>query len=183
MSKILLVDDDETYLAALSDLLREDGYEVETCSDPRVVPTVLEKSRFQCVVVDYFMPGLDGQDLLRLIQTKYPALPVIICSGYLEPQQLNELKQEGATAVLQKPFEHEMFRATLNKVMAFSSNEDTFSVLIKGYNFRSARDTVLRKLIIHALTKSKFNATHTARLLGISRQSLLRYLKRYHINY
>jgi|GEM_PF-2033676 len=183
MPKILAVDDDEPYLATLSDLLKADGYEVETCSNPREVQKVLENGPFHCVILDYFMAGLDGQDLLRLIQTKYPNLPVIICSGYLEPQQLEELKQEGAGAVFQKPFEHEALRSTINKLMAASSDDDTMSIIIKGYNFKTVRDTVFRKLIIKALTKSKFNATHAAKLLGISRQSLLRYTKRYQINY
>ena len=52
-----------------------------------------------------------------------------------------------------------------------------------GYDLRTVRETVLRKLIIKALTKCAFNATHAAKLLGISRQCLLRYVKRYKIAY
>ncbi|OGX06551.1 MAG: hypothetical protein A3G87_07380 [Omnitrophica bacterium RIFCSPLOWO2_12_FULL_50_11] len=126
------------------------------------------------------MPGLDGEDVLHLIHSAYPEVPVIICSGYTDFKDSYFL-QEGAQDILRKPFDHQVLFDTLNRVV--TRKEEITQIAVKGYDLRNARETVIRKLIVKVLSKSGFNVTHAAKLLGVSRQCLLRYMKRFHINH
>ncbi len=58
--KILVVDDDESYLHVLGDLLREEGYEVFLCADGKEARELLDQQKVDVVISDVFMPNLDG---------------------------------------------------------------------------------------------------------------------------
>lgn len=177
MARILVVDDDQNFLTLTETLLKEEGHEVKTCTDPHKTIETLAAEGYQCVLLDYHMPKLDGQDLLRLIHTKFPNLPVLICSGYLDVNEA-DLIQEGASALLHKPFDAPVLFDTIKRILAEEMVEEEMTqVQVRGYNLRESRELLNRKLIIKALTKSSFNTTHAAKLLGISRQYLMRYLK------
>lgn len=176
--RVLVVDDDASFLNEARALLQEGGFEVRTCEDPLQAVDVLEKETFACVLLDYRMPKLDGEDVLQLIRSKRPEVPVVMCSGYLAPDETRFIR-EGAYEILHKPFDHHRLFDVLGRAMA--SEEDVTSILIHGYDLRAARETLVCKLIIKTLSRSDWNVTHAAKLLGVSRQCLLSYLKRYHI--
>ena len=178
--KIFLVDDDSDFLQETSELLSEVGYTTETCQDPHLALEGIKSFQPDCVLLDMRMPSLDGQDLLLLIRRRHPDLAVIICSGVGELDARYLLKC-GATDVLQKPFLHTTLFDAIDQ--AVLQREELTPVVLKGYNLRQIRDTILRKVIIKALTRADFNITHTASLMGISRQCLLRYIKRLQISY
>ena len=62
--KICMVDDEEDFLAVASGLLRLQGFEVETYSDPVQGVEMLLKSHFDLIVLDLMMPELNGFDVL-----------------------------------------------------------------------------------------------------------------------
>lgn len=178
--KILVVDDDRSFLEEISGLLNDEGYEVNTCAESGKALSMVDSYKPHCVIMDYSMPALDGQDLLLLIQRKHAELPVIMCTGVIDINTSYLLKS-GAREVLQKPFSD---TALLNSIeQAVSEGGDSIPIQIKGFNLREIRDTVLRKVIVKALSRTNFNITHSASLLGISRQCLLRYIKRLQISY
>ena len=177
MSQILIVDDDEAFLETMKDGLGEQGYEVVTCDDPRNTLSLIHQHPVQFILLDYHMPHLDGEDLLHIVHSKYPAIPVILCSGFIEKEE--ELFRQGAYEILNKPFNLDI----LLKVLARASGreEETLDLVIAGYNLRLAHETLIRKLTIKALGKTGYNVTRAARLLGITRQCLIRYINRYHL--
>lgn len=179
MDKVLVVDDDVQYLEMMQDLLKDAGYDVQTCPDPLKAIDCLTAHSARCVLLDFHMPGLDGEDLLHLIHSKHPEIPVIICSGHLEAEE-NYLIHEGAFEILAKPFDHQALCEVLNR--ALEKGHEVTPVVVEGLDLRAARDTVMRKVIIKALSKADFNVTQAAKLLGISRQYLIRYLKFYQIH-
>lgn len=179
-ARILMIDDDENFLHETQELLKEAGYETRGCGDPRQALSVIQEYKPDCIIVDFCMPGLDGQDLLLLMHRKFPDLPVIVCSGMPEMDHRHLLKA-GATEVMQKPFSHNAFFSAIEQ--ALSQKEEIMPVVVKGFNLREIRNTVLRKVIIKALSRTDFNITHSAALLGVSRQCLLRYIKQLRIVY
>lgn len=178
--KVLVIDDDTKYLEEMDSLLKEAGYQVETCADPLKANEFLARGPVSCVILDYKMPGLDGQDLLHLIHAKHPEIPVILCSAYLEREGPYFLK-EGAFEILSKPFSSRILFDTIQKALA--KEEEVTPIFVKGYDLRAARATITRKMIVKALSRSEFNVTHAAKLLGISRQGLIRYMKRFQISH
>src|SRR3989338_7791368 len=113
---ILVVDDNVSFLDEIRSLLEDGGYQVEICPDPIRVVHALKNDRFQCVLLAYHMPGLDGEDVLHLIHSACPEVPVIICSGYTDFKDSYFL-QEGAQDILRKPFDHQVLFDTLNRVV------------------------------------------------------------------
>ena len=177
MPQILVVDDDEAFLEIVKDSLNEQGYEVLTCPDSRNTLSLIQQHPIQLILLDYHMPHLDGEDLLHMVHKKHPAIPVILCSGFIEKEE--ELFRQGAFDILTKPFNLEI----LLKVLARASGreKETLDFTVNGYDLRLAHETLTRKLVIKALGKTLFNVTHAAKLLGITRQCLIRYINRYHL--
>src|SRR4051812_12796082 len=82
--KILLVDDDPDLLAPLAEILRAEGYEVETAGNGEEGLAALERSPEppQLVVLDWMMPVMGGAGFLeKLRKTPLSALPVIVCTA------------------------------------------------------------------------------------------------------
>ena len=179
-AKILLIDDDKNFLEETRQLLEEAGYEGRVCPDSRKGLEEVQQYSPDCIILDMNMPALDGQDLLLLLHRKYPELPVIMCSG-LSNMDERYLLKSGAMEVLQKPFSHQHLFAAIEQ--AIDRKDEATPVVLKGFKLRDIRDMVLRKVIVKALTRTNFNITHSAGLLGISRQCLLRYIKRLQISY
>ena len=69
--KILLVDDDETLCALLSEFLQAEGFEVETLhTGDAATERLLQSDEFDTVVLDIMMPGMSGLDVLRSVRAK-----------------------------------------------------------------------------------------------------------------
>ncbi|WPB59003.1 ATP-binding protein [Xylophilus sp. GOD-11R] len=81
---LLLVEDNAEVAAAVQESLRELGYRVTWAGDAEQALEILarEAGRFMVVFSDVVMPGIDGVDLAREIRRRYPALPVLLSSGY-----------------------------------------------------------------------------------------------------
>jgi two-component system, OmpR family, torCAD operon response regulator TorR len=88
---VLLVDDDPAQCETMADILSDHGCEVLPCSDPSQAVTLGCSSRFDLVLLDLKMAGIDGIDLLRRIRH--------LSHGCIMRRALTE----GADAVLTKP--------------------------------------------------------------------------------
>ena len=84
MKKILIVDDEQSILLSLSYALKAEGVEVITCSEIEQAEEALENARFDLVIADIRMSGvngIEGLELLKYIKGRF-ATEVIIMTGY-----------------------------------------------------------------------------------------------------
>jgi response regulator RpfG family c-di-GMP phosphodiesterase len=80
-SRVLIVDDDDTFAEVVSDALREAGFETTVETDPeRAVARGIE-GRYAAALVDLVMPGLDGLEVIRRIREQSPATEYVILTG------------------------------------------------------------------------------------------------------
>ena len=103
--RVLVVDDDHHARFLLGALLDHAGYTVVPACDGRAALNELHKRHFDAVVTDYHMPFLNGLELVRLIHTHYPLIPVILVSGSL-PVHDERLRTNGRPLwCLKKPYD------------------------------------------------------------------------------
>ncbi len=106
-SKILIADDDETFLLATTDLLRREGYECYYAPDAKTVIQTLEAVKFDLLISDINMPGNNELELIKKLPEIAEGLPVIlITGGQLSDTQIQSLKPQ-VTACLNKPLDFE----------------------------------------------------------------------------
>lgn len=103
MANVLIVDDDDAVRGILLDLL-SDRYECNTASTAEEAFQYLEIQSYDAVLTDIAMPGLTGVELLKRIQLKDLATPVILISGKGAEQDPEALIKLGAFAYVNKPF-------------------------------------------------------------------------------
>lgn len=117
----LLVDDDAIQLALTEELLKRSHVEVVGVSNPHKVLDILRNTRFDAVITDIQMPGVDGYHLLRMIRESgipdADKVPVIALSASVANEHSHYI-EAGFTGFLNKPFTAEQLIALLNKLLA-----------------------------------------------------------------
>ena len=78
---VLHVDDDSVFLELTRGVLQQEGVEVESVTDPRVVPDRLAELSVDVVVSDYEMPEMSGSALFERVRADHPALPFVLFTG------------------------------------------------------------------------------------------------------
>lgn len=121
MYSILVVDDEPNYLIVLSELLRDEGFEVYTGSDGMEGMKIVEDVDLDIVITDMQMPGMDGLEFLEKVKEKKPDLPVIVITAYAEVDKAVTAMQAGAYSYLAKPFSNDELIITLKKGAYHSS--------------------------------------------------------------
>ena len=114
MKKILVVDDESGVREAISLLLEEKGYEVQTANNGREGVEVFGRFQPDLVLTDVAMPDMEGIEFLKIMRREKRNLPVIVMSGHVVGTKfLKSANLFGATATLKKPFSNED-RETVN---------------------------------------------------------------------
>lgn len=80
--KILLADDEEDYLLMTESFLKQIGYNVDCVSDGKQAVERLESGEYQIALLDYFMPGLNGEEVIEEIRKENKELIIILQTGF-----------------------------------------------------------------------------------------------------
>ena len=89
--RILLVDDEPLVRMGTAETLRDEGYEVDEADDAEAAQALAGRSAYDCVITDFLMPGLNGVELARRLRAERPTLPILLLSGYADPEAFSEL--------------------------------------------------------------------------------------------
>lgn len=119
-SRILLVEDNETNRLVGQDLLEHDGHRVSTAVSGEAALSVLATQRFDVVMMDISMPGMDGIDASRALRAGgglNADTPVVATTAHALPQEVQAFYGAGMQAVLIKPLTLDAIRRTLNEVL------------------------------------------------------------------
>lgn len=104
--KILLVDDENEFIATLAERLRIRGFQSEIANNGEEALTMFEASVFDVVLLDVFMPGMSGFDVLKEIKRR-SHIPVILLTGHGATKEGVEGMSLGAFDYLMKPIDIE----------------------------------------------------------------------------
>jgi len=103
--QILVVDDEHGPRELLQSALLEEGYEVSTAKSGEEACQIFGEKKFELVITDFKMPGLNGMKLLKKIKTRAPETLVILITGYASLSSAINAIREGAYDYLTKPFQ------------------------------------------------------------------------------
>ncbi len=103
---ILVVDDEETVLATSRRMLQRIGFEVLAAGGGRRALQLLHErgGKVRAVLLDLTMPDMDGEQTCAELRRHWPALPVIVSSGYTEHEVLPRFAEHGNVTFVQKPY-------------------------------------------------------------------------------
>jgi len=105
--RVLLVDDEEEFVSALSERLMLRGIEVDSALNGEEALARLVEKEFEVVILDVMMPGLGGLEVLRQIKTTHPNTQVILLTGHGATREGIEGMRLGAFDYLIKPVDIE----------------------------------------------------------------------------
>jgi len=103
---ILAVDDEYVVVTAVVEMLRELGYEAEAAPDGRSALELFSGNpgKFDAVILDLSMPGMDGMETFRRLREIDPEIRVVLSTGYGRNGRVQELLDMGVDGFLRKPF-------------------------------------------------------------------------------
>ena len=117
MTRLLIVDDDQSTLASLSRAFRMAGYDAVVCDNATRAITLLKSERFDLVFSDVVMPGKDGLTMLAEVRDLGIATPIIMISGQATVDMAVRATRLGAVDFLEKPISSEKLLLTVENAL------------------------------------------------------------------
>lgn len=121
--QILIVDDEERIRQSLAGVLKDEGYEIFQAKDGAQAVKLVETDAPDLVLLDIWMPGMDGMETLERLKTLIPNIPVIMISGHGNIELAVKATKLGAFDFIEKPLSLEKVLLTVQHALAFSKLE------------------------------------------------------------
>lgn len=120
LSRILVIDDDESFRRILEYNLRQAGYEVVSAASGSEGLGRIEQDSFGAVLTDIKMQGMDGLAVLREVKKRAPGTAVIVITAYGSIEMAVEAMKEGAYDYVTKPLNRDALLLSLEKALRYS---------------------------------------------------------------
>ena len=101
--RILIVDDDPAQGTTLARVLELEGYETAVADGGRQALREIDETRYDLMLTDLKMPGMDGMELFRRVHARRPELPVMIVTAHGTIESAIGAVREGVVDFVQKP--------------------------------------------------------------------------------
>jgi len=115
--RILVIDDEADFLAALQALFSDEGYECLTAADGEVGLRLALSEQVDLVVTDLRMPGRDGLQVLGALRKEHPDLPVILLTAHGSVDTAVRALKFGAVDYLPKPIDFEILEGRIREIL------------------------------------------------------------------
>ncbi|MBN1624944.1 MAG: sigma-54-dependent Fis family transcriptional regulator [Deltaproteobacteria bacterium] len=130
MSKtILIVDDEKSILLSLEGILTDEGFEVHCESSGAGALERIRESIPDLVLLDIWMPGMDGLETLVKIKESYPSIQVVMMSGHGTIETAVKATKLGAYDFIEKPLSLEKVVLSVNNALQYYRLEEEISLL------------------------------------------------------
>lgn len=120
--KILIVDDEKSLRQVLTKALERAGFFCQQACDAKTALELIAKEKFDLVISDIAMPGMDGVELLKKIKMGYPEIDVVIMTGYRSDYSYVDIMDAGASDYMTKPFNLNSTLARIKRIAREKKN-------------------------------------------------------------
>ncbi len=152
MNQILIVEDNEEIVENLSLLLKENGFSIKTISKQTELENVLEKDKFDLVLLDLILPDGNGYSICTTIKNKMD-IPIIILTAMKDEYSIVTGFDVGADDYISKPFKPlELISRIKNQLRRYQKSPSVFKIsnikvdTIKGSVLKNDKEIILSAL-------------------------------------
>ncbi|MCP3942121.1 MAG: sigma-54-dependent Fis family transcriptional regulator [Desulfobacteraceae bacterium] len=159
---VLIVDDESTIIDSLAGILSDDGFEVIHAYNGYEALKKIEAESPDIVLLDIWMPGMDGIDTLKEIKKMSPNLPVVMITGHGSIESAVEATKSGAFDFLEKPLSIDKVMVTISNALNFRKLEEENRYLRKKAiekNSITGTSPAVQKLYGEIMTASPSDST------------------------
>jgi two-component system, NtrC family, response regulator AtoC len=150
---LAVIDDEPLALKGLARLLKREGYPVQTFCSGEDFLRRMAKEKFEIILTDVHMPGMDGLELLHKVQDDCPDTEIILFTGYASIDNAVQAIKEGAFDYIEKPLSPEkvlqVVRRAAEKLRLLSEEKHERNTLLREDHVREILGTtsVIREMI------------------------------------
>ena len=157
--RIMVVDDEPYMCTTLEAIFKDEGYEVATASDGYEAISQAKSASFDLIFMDIKLPGINGVEAYREIKSISPDTVVVVMTGFALEDLVKEALEEGAYAVIYKPFAVEQILDIVQAVL------QTAVVLVVD---DQAGDREALRAILEDAGYTVFEAEHGRQAIGMA---------------
>ena len=162
---VLIVDDEPTILQSLGGLLTDEGYEVLTAQNGYEALKIIDNESPDMILLDIWMPGIDGIDTLKEIKAADPSLPVIIITGHGTIETAVKATKLGAFDFIEKPLSIDKVIVSINNALNFRRLEEENQFLRKRALERNSLSGSSQSIVTLKLELMNIAATDSSVLI------------------
>ncbi|MCX7820843.1 MAG: sigma-54 dependent transcriptional regulator [Brevinematales bacterium] len=115
--KILVVDDELNIRNTISDILKDEGYEIVIAESGEEAEKKFFYEDVDVIILDVMLPGKSGIEVLKTIHNEFPIIPIIIISGHGDIRMAVEAMKMGAFDFIEKPLSVERILTTVKNAL------------------------------------------------------------------
>ena len=123
MTKVLVVDDDQDMCQIISDILKEEGYGVNSSNTGEDALIKIKKDHYDLMVLDYKLNGISGLVVLEKALQIMPLLKVIMISAFGSDSTKAKARELGAVDFIDKPFDIKRFVQAVQDILTRKNAE------------------------------------------------------------
>jgi CheY-like chemotaxis protein/anti-sigma regulatory factor (Ser/Thr protein kinase) len=126
---LLLVDDDPAIHELVRAMLADEAWEVDAVGSGEDALAALDKRRYNLVLTDIRMPGMDGLTLLKHIRERHPKVHVVVMTVHNTPDHIVGSLRNEAAGYVSKPFSRDSFIEALQNALSTSVEHNDIKIL------------------------------------------------------
>ena len=115
--RILIVDDEKNIVSSLTSILSDEGYEVSMAGDGVEALELIQKDPPDLVILDIWLPGMDGIEVLKTLKSYNLGVEVLIMSGHGTIDTAVKATKLGAQDFIEKPFSLDRITESIQNIL------------------------------------------------------------------
>ena len=170
-AKIIVVDDDDLVREAMRAVLEDDGRVVETYSSCETFLEAFDPSKSACLLIDAYLPGMSGLELLERLRNDGHSLPAIMITGNADVPMAVQAMKAGALDFIEKPIGREELIGGIERALELSRNSGKLLELRESASAHLAESTTRQREVMERVLAGQ-PSKNIAADLGISQRTV-----------